>query len=91
MKQVTVKHSFAGKLVVLLLSRLLRGMYLYVRAMNLRLLSALRLPSPKNPPLLRIGSLYNARNCLAYTHPHAYLPIRPPTLLLLWALLAAAA
>ena len=35
----------------------------------------------ENPPLLRIGSLYSARNCLAYTSPHAHPPMRPPSLL----------
>ena len=39
MKRVTVMHSFAGMLVVLLLSLLLRGMCLYVRVMGLRLLT----------------------------------------------------
>ena len=87
---LVVIHQPAGKLVVLLLRRLLRGMYLYVRAM---ILAPLRAPTAftENPPHLRLGSLHNARNCQAYAHPHAYLPIKPPTLLLHWALLAVAA
>ena len=84
-------HSFAGELVVLLLSRLLER-YVSLCARN-DPQAPLRAPAAltENPPLLRIGSLYIARYCLAYAHPLAYLPIKPPTLLLLWALLAAAA
>ena len=88
MKRVTVMHSFAGMLVVLLLSLLLRGMCLYVRVMGLRLLTHSDcLPRKPTSP----AHLYSARNCLAYT-PHPCPPSdEAHTLAMFWALLAAAA
>ena len=55
-------------------------------------LASLRTPTAliENPPHLRLGSLYNARTFRACAHPHAY-PSMPPSLPLLWALLAVAA
>ena len=71
-------HSFAGMLVVLLLSLLLRGMCLYVRLMGLRLLTHSD-SFPENPPLQRT---YTAPATARPTHPsHAHLPMRPTSLL----------